>query len=174
MSNENIKLNSIMQTWGQIVSKTAFFVSKDFANTENLDNAEVINLFESTESQSITTTQLLKVLKYLYDNHRTQYRWFLLANEKVYVNIYSLQKISENTGPRDIVYTGQIQRDMSDVTSEYCLGDAGILLSQTALINIGTKLHECEKFSNLDWDAGLGSCINQTLGLSCFKLFSKV
>ena len=118
---------------------------------------------------------VLNVIEYIYNNHRSQYKWFLLSSERVYVNIYSLHEISDNAGPRDIVYTGHMSLEAGETPSHYCKSDAGVLLSQEGLVKLGSRLKDCAKTNgDPSWDSWLGKCINQTLGLSCFKIFSKV
>ena len=166
-------------TWGRTVSKTVIFVANNAnipaPNDKNMNNVQIVKLFDTIQNTHSTTAELFQVLRHLYENFRNEYKWFLITHEKIYVNIYSLHYIVNNAGFRDIIYTGS--SDSSDQKITYCSGDAGILLSQAGLWKLVSKLSECEKRKeviDLSWDAGLGQCINRSLGIGCFKPFSKV
>ena len=179
---DDIKLSikSITHTWGQTVSKLAIFLPKDLEGLEvGSEETQIVKLLEPSgdSPRPPSWSDLFSVVQYMYKNHHAnEYKWFLLTSERVYVNIYALHEISDNAGPRDIVYAGYTAGEATGEgpPSLYCRSEAGVLLSQEGLLKLGSKLSECRGVSGDPWDLWLGKCINQTLGLACFKIFSKV
>jgi hypothetical protein len=176
----DIDINLIQHTWAQTVSKTGFFISKnsEISNSkDNISSIEVNEIFNSL-SNEVTAKEIFQVLTYLSKHHGGLYKWFLLSNQNVYVNSYALHHISDNVGPKDIIYTGSVGVISTDDSirthlTQHCVGEGGVLLSQTALRKLSLRLSECRQFDDLQWDVGLGKCFNKTFGLACFKIFSK-
>ena len=109
-------------------------------------------------------------MKAIKESFITEYHWFLIVTESVYVSVKPLERLLAKMDPNETYYMGKV-----DSKDGYCLGGPGILLSQGALNRIVPQLQNCLNWTEgtVRGDQALGSCFDNTLHQSCFK-FGKV
>ena len=166
-------LSIAARTWGRTVSHLEIFVNKNTVALTVPPEVTVTKLYDGLQNDHPMTAELLQILKYLYNYRLNASKWFLLASEKVYINYYAFSDLLQSI-PSDVVYTGSATKTLSE-TITYCSGDAGVLISQLALVNLISKYEECEKWAQLySWDKGLGKCIETTSGCQCSSNVAEV
>ena len=168
-----VTLSTAARTWGRTVSHLEIFVNENTVALTVPPEVTVTKLYDGLQNDHPMTGELLQILKYIYNYRLNESKWFLLASEKVYVNYYAFSDLLQSISSH-VVYTGSPTKTLSE-TMTYCSGDAGVLISQLALVNLISKYEECEKWAQLySWDKGLGKCIETTSGCHCSSKVAEV
>lgn len=144
-----IRANAVFDTWGRdVAGKLAFFSShRDTAKTLKAPVVSLPNLDDSYPSPK----ESLKMIKYMYDHHIDEYEWFMLANDEVYVRNNKLVGFLRSFNSSDDIYLGhpeigaKKEKERLNLlpVGNYCMGEPGVILSRSALREVGPHLEHC-------------------------------
>ncbi|CAH1789084.1 unnamed protein product [Owenia fusiformis] len=132
-----------------------------------------------TEGRKYLSNKSFTAFKYLYNNHLSDFDWFLKADDDTYVIMENLKHFLKGFNPSDPLYFGHYfsgyfkGKLKVPVKQGYASGGAGYVISQEALRRmqeIGSKdtKYKCRRNTGFE-DGDIGICLenlNVTLGVS--------
>lgn len=161
----------LYETWGREVDKLVFFVGEDCIVPANLKYLPIVKLPGIPDNVYPPLRKTFAVLQYMYENHLGQFKWFIRADDDMYVRVRKLKELLTGMVSEEKVYLGRAgtgRRDDLDRLAllpheRYCMGGPGIFLSSSALQELGPHLANClnagmESYpSNTENEGGLPS-----------------
>ena len=182
---------AIEQTWAKdltVNSHLYFFVGED-CNISNpkLKHLPIIKIKDVRDNVYPPQKKVFAVLEHIHQRFGSKYKWFLRADDDVYVRVQELENLLDQLDWTKKVYMGhpgfgkaEDRRRLKLLPHEnYCMGGPGVVLSAPALGALEVHLSRCLKAvetynsrvgKNLGWyneDVELGRCVSRTVGISC-------
>lgn len=183
----------IYKTWGRDVgpnNELHFFVG-EYANTSHPDlkDLPIIKMKGLRDDVYPPMEKVFGILEYFHTQYGTQFRWFVRADDDVYIRIAELEAMLDKLEWTDRLYLGlpgygvESYRKVLKLLPEesYCMGGPSITLSATGLKALYPYLRKClnaalsynQKVPKDDgWyydDVELGRCASRTLGMKCSR-----
>lgn len=110
--------------------------------------------------------QLFCLLESVHKLYHSQYQWFFIGTDSVYLSMSCLERLLQTLGSSDtIVYMGRPHTEKG-----YCMGESGIILSQVALRQVVPHLQQCLEANLSAGDVALGACFESKLQKTCYKV----
>ena len=183
--------STVYDTWGADANQVIFFVGKDCnATSPYLRGLPLVRLPNVPDLPVNSVAKSFSVLKYVSDNYKNDFQWFLLANDNLYVHTDRLSNLLKQMDPSEKIYLGRAARGKDEEANKlsllphehYCLGSSGVVLSYELLQALSTRLEFClnAALSSLERDrergggrlsghadVELGRCISRQIGVQC-------
>lgn len=164
----------INRTWGQeIPGKLLFFVGQSENTTEV--NLPLIVLPVADDVYPPQRKAML-MLKYVYENYAERFRWFIRADDDVFIRGDNLIRLLRSINSSDDILLGhpgtgkkeEIGKLGLDDKSNFCIGGTGIILSQSVLKKVYPYLDHCSrKTATVHEDSEVGRCLRKFVGVQC-------
>ena len=179
--------STVYDTWGADVPQVLFFVGKNCCNASSLyvRGMPLVRLPNVPDIPVNTVAKYFSVIKYISDNYGSEFQWFLLANDNLYIRAARLANLLKQFDPSENIYLGRPARGKDkDVKKlfllpheHYCLGSSGVLLSHKLLQTLIPHLELClnavlsgkGQGSSGHPDVELGRCISRHIGVQCSR-----
>lgn len=166
---------AIRKTWGQdIPGKLIFFVGSSGNKTE-VDLPLVV--LPVADDVYPPQEKAMLMLKYVYENFGDSFRWFIRADDDVYINFNNLAQLltSISAGSDDVLLghpgigTNQERGKLGlEEQSNFCIGGTGIVMSRSVLQKVYPHLDYCiRNTATAHEDSEVGRCIRKFVGVQC-------
>ncbi len=141
----------LYETWGKEVDQLVFFVGEDCDVPADLRYLPIVKLPGIPDNVYPPLRKTFAVLQYMYDHHLSQFNWFIRADDDMYVRVKKLKELLSTMVPYQKVYLGRAGTGRKDDLDRlalfpherYCMGGPGIILSSSALRELGPHLTNC-------------------------------
>ena len=163
---------AVNRTWGSKAPSLFFFAAEGAAH----GNLPVIGL-PGVDDTYPPQKKVYRMLKYMHDNHLSDYNWFMRADDDIYVRVEHLIQFLSSLDPSKELYIGQpglgkpedLQRIKLQPHEHYCMGGPGVIFSRALLEKLGPHLENCLQHEVVSWneDLEVGRCISRRLGIQC-------
>ena len=185
---------AINQTWAREVrgnNQMYFFVGED-CNTKDirLKGMPIVKMKGIKDNIYPPQKKVFAVLKYIYEMYGEQYKWFVRADDDVYIRISPLEQMLLDLDWTESLFLGRPgwgkvedrQRLKLLPHENYCMGGPGVVFSAVTLKILTPYLDKCLEGINLynefhhsdeRWyneDVELGRCVSRTVGIHCTNL----
>ena len=181
--------SALYDTWGAEASQVLFFVGKDCnSSSPYLRGLPLVRLADVPDIPTNSIAKTFAAIKYINDNYVNDFRWFLLANDKLYVHTSRLGTLLDQLDSSEMIYLGRAARGKEEDAQKlsllpherYCLGSSGVVLSYKLLEALSSNLALCLSavvsasknggggFSS-HADVEVGRCISRQLGVQCSR-----
>ena len=164
---------AIHKTWAQdIPGKVIFFVGS--GDTTEVD----IPVVELPVGDDVYPPQekAMLMLKYVYEHYGDSFRWFIRADDDVYINSDNLVSLLTSISGNGDVLLGHPGIGTSEEKgklgleeeSNFCIGGTGIVMSRSVLKKVYPHLSHCIKHTaTAHEDSEVGRCIKKFVGVQC-------
>ncbi len=185
------RARTIYNTWAQDVgpkNQFVFFVG-EHSNTSHpaLKGLPIIKIAGIRDDLYPPLEKVFGILEYFYKEFGERFRWFVRADDDVYIRVDKLEAMLRKQDWTQRLYMGQRGRGMKIhqhilkllPTESYCMGGSSILFSAAGLKALYPHLGKCLKATfmynsrvskDMRWvhdDVEVGRCASRTLGLHC-------
>jgi len=185
---------AISQTWAKNVGKDNqlyFFVGEDCnIQHQSLKGLPIVKMKGIKDHVYPPQKKVFAVLKYVHKFYGKHYRWFVRADDDVYLRISTLEKMLYRLDWTEQLYIGhpgwgkEEDRERLKLLphENYCMGGPGIVFSANSLKGLASYLDKCltgvtvynkfhgQKEGWYNEDVELGRCVSRTLGIQCTNL----
>lgn len=185
------RVKAIYETWAQDVgsdSAVYFFVGEDCDTTHpDLKHLPIIKVHGVRDNVYPPQEKVFAVLAYVYLNFGVHFRWFVRADDDVYIRVKGLEAALGYHDSTELLYLGhpgygkkKDRERLKLLTHEnYCMGGPGIVFSAASLKALYPHLGRCliavEAYNHIwgrdiGWyneDVELGRCVSRCLGINC-------
>ena len=179
--------STVYDTWGAEVPQILFFVGRNCCNSTNsyVRGMPLVRLPNVADLPVNSVAKHFSVVKYISDNYGTQFQWFLLTNDNLYVRTARMANLLKQLDPSENIYLGRAARGKDKDAKKlsllphelYCLGSSGVVLSHRLLQTLTPHLELClnavmsgkGQGSSGHPDVELGRCISRHIGVQCSK-----
>ena len=183
----------IHKTWGRDVganNELYFFVGEN-ANTSHPDlkDLPIIKIKGMRDDVYPPMEKVFGVLEYFYTQYGDRFRWFVRADDDVYIRIAELEAMLNKLQWTDTLYLGlpgygveSYRRVLKLLPKEsYCMGGPSITFSAAGLKALYPYLRKCLNAAlsynqgvpkDDGWyydDVEIGRCASRTLGMKCSR-----
>ena len=182
---------AIYNTWASDVrmySKLYFFVGEDCNITHpHLKELAIIRVDGTRDNVYPPQRKVFAVLEYIYYHFGDDFKWFIRADDDVYIRMDRLESLLDRMEWSELIYMGHLGRGKAEDKErlkllkheDYCMGGPSIVFSTTALRALVPHLRRClmaiEAYNfKIGYDKGwynedveLGRCISRTTGIGC-------
>ncbi len=189
------RARAIYETWARDVrphSKLYFFVGEDCdISSPELAGFPIIKMPGVRDNIYPPQGKVFAVLEYMFLRFGEDFKWFLRADDDVYIRMDELDGLLDQLEWTEQLYLGQpgkgkpkdIKRLKLLPHENYCMGGPGVIFSATALVSLYPYLGKCleavqwynkGKRHALGWyneDVELGRCVSRTVGIDCSTMF---
>ncbi|ELT93724.1 hypothetical protein CAPTEDRAFT_42376, partial [Capitella teleta] len=116
------------------------------------------------------------MLKYMHDYYKDKYRFFMRADDDVYIKLDKLANFLHSINGSQALFIGQAGLGTSDEIGRmnlkpgenFCMGGPGMVLTRSTLNRVGPHINECVKnLYTSHEDVEVGRCIRKFAGVSC-------
>lgn len=170
----NTRAVAINKTWGRdIPGKVIFFVG----NTGNKTEVDLpLVILPVADDVYPPQKKAMLMLEYVYEHYRDSFRWFIRADDDVYINSVNLQALLISiSGSNDVLLghpgigtTEEKGKLGLEEESNFCIGGTGIVMSSSVLKKIHRHLDYCIKnTATAHEDSEVGRCIKKFVGVQC-------
>ena len=143
----------VYETWGREVDELMFFVGEDCVVPPDLDYLPIVKLEGIPDNVYPPLRKTFAVMQYMHDHYLNQFNWFIRADDDMYVRTKHLKQLLSKMLPYEKVYLGRAGTGRKDDLDRlyllsherYCMGGPGIMLSMSALRELGPHLADCLK-----------------------------
>ena len=181
------RAGSINATWGNLNYLTSDFSKRKieyFAKIPNEEikdypNMNVNNLMhidpDLDDKVYPPQQKAFSMLQHICENEIDQYKWYLRADDDVYVDVNGLEKLLDRIDSNRITYLGQPgmgwveHRDKLGLAGHnFCMGGPGVLFSNALLKKICPFIDRCKvEVESLEEDVELGRCVLKYADVEC-------
>ena len=168
----NTRGKAIYETWGKSAPMVTFFSGEGEPQT----TLPVVSL-PGVDDTYPPQKKVFRMLKYMYDNYIDEYKWFLRADDDVYVRVPQLIQFLNTLDSSKMIYMGQpgmgkpqdLERIKLRANEHYCMGGTGVIYSNTLLRRLAPHLDECltDVVVSYNEDLEVGRCISRKLDVQC-------
>jgi hypothetical protein len=189
---------TIYRTWGAGLKDVGeghnhifFFVGEDCKTDDpRLKNMPIVKLPGIQDDVYPPQKKVFAVLKYFHSQFAGQYKWFVRADDDVYIHVEKLESMLQEWDWTDALMLGHpgygIEKERKRLKllphEIYCMGGPSVVFSVTAVKALSPYLHQClaavehhnqgkarkEKWFNEDVE--LGRCASRTVGITCSQV----
>ena len=185
------RAKAIKETWAQDLgpnNRLYFFVGEDCDTSDRkLRHLPIIKVSGVRDNVYPPQEKVFSVLSYVYQHFGEEYKWFIRADDDVYIRVRELETMLDSLDWMEKLYIGhpgygknEDRRRLKLLAHEnYCMGGPGVVFSATALSALTVHLMRCLKAvesynskwgKDIGWyneDVELGRCISRTVGINC-------
>ena len=165
---------AIHKTWGRdIPGKVIFFVG----NTANKTEVDIpLVVLSVADDVYPPQEKAFLMLKYVYENYGDSFRWFIRADDDVYIDNDNLGALLISLPGSDDVLLGHPGIGTSEEEgklgleeqSNFCIGGTGIVMSKSVLRKVYPHLDYCIKNTVTQHeDSEVGRCLRKFVGVQC-------
>ena len=168
----NTRGKAIFETWGKSAPMITFFSGEGESRT----TLPVVSL-PGVDDTYPPQKKVFRMLKYMHDNYINEYKWFLRADDDVYVRVPQLIQFLNTLDSSKMIYMGQpgmgkpqdLERIKLRADEHYCMGGTGVIYSNTLLRRLAPHLDEClaKVVVSYNEDLEVGRCISRRLDVQC-------
>jgi len=145
------RAKSLYSTWGKNIDKLIFFVGEDCNISADIAYLPIVKLDGIPDQVYPPLKKTFAVMQYMYDHHRSEFSWFMRADDDMYLRVEKLKNLLSQIHPYDRVYMGRAGTGRKDDLGrllllpheKYCMGGPGIIISTTTLRELGPHLSNC-------------------------------
>jgi len=165
------RATAINDTWGQLVPKIMYFGQPD----RHYQGMDIKTLDGVDDSVYPPLQKSFKMLQYVCDNHIDEFKWFMRADDDVYVDVPALEKLLAQIDSNRMTYMGQpgmgwpgIRDKLGLEGHNFCMGGPGVLINRAALKALCPYIPQClaDVVSPED-DVEIGRCVTKYLHIEC-------
>lgn len=180
------RAKAVFETWGQDVTQVLFFVGSDCNISQpGIKGMPIVKLPGIPDSVYPPQKKVFAMLKYMQDHYIDDFKWFMRADDDVYVRGGRLEALLAQMDPNERVYLGRagtgraedIKRLELRNYERYCMGGPGVILSRASLRALAPHLDYClsaveqyNRHGSHTWfneDVELGRCVSRTINIQC-------
>ncbi len=185
------RAQAIHDTWAQDMgfnNQLYFFVGEDCdISHHGLQHLPIIKVSGVRDNVYPPQEKVFSVLAYIYQRFGEEYRWFIRADDDVYIRVQEVETMLDALDWREKMYIGHPgygkDKDRKRLKllphENYCMGGPGVVFSGAALQALTVHLKRCLKAiasynskwgQDIGWyneDVELGRCISRTIGINC-------
>lgn len=180
------RAKAVFETWGRDVTQVVFFVGSDCnISHPGIKGLPIVKLEGIPDSVYPPQKKVFGMLKYMQDHYIDDFKWFMRADDDVYVRGGRLEALLAQMDPNERVYLGRagtgraedIKRLELRKYERYCMGGPGVVLSRAALRALAPHLDYClsavEQYNRqgshtwFNEDVELGRCVSRTINIQC-------
>lgn len=180
------RAKAVFETWGQDVTQVLFFVGSDCNISQpGIKGMPIVKLPGIPDSVYPPQKKVFAMLKYMQDHYINDFKWFMRADDDVYVRGGRLEALLAQMDPNEQVYLGRagtgraedIKRLELRNYERYCMGGPGVILSRASLRALAPHLDYClnaveqyNRHGSHTWfneDVELGRCVSRTINIQC-------
>lgn len=165
---------AIHKTWARdIPGKVIFFVG----NSDNKTEVDIpLVVLPVADDVYPPQEKAMLMLKYVYEHYVDCFRWFIRADDDVYINSDNLGALLISISSRDDVLLGHPGIGTTEEKgklgleeqSNFCIGGTGIVMSRSVLKKVYPHLDHCIKHTaTAHEDSEVGRCIKKFVGVQC-------
>jgi len=171
---------AIHQTWGNLAKRIYYFADYDESeitpeNNSVLETMKIITLPNVNDNIYPPQKKMFEMLKYFCENHLNEYKFFLRADDDVYIDIPSLTQFLNTIDSNRLIYMGQPglgwfghREELGLNGHNFCMGGPGVILSRAAMLDLCPKLDDCvNEVVSKEEDVELGRCVRKYVGIEC-------
>ena len=169
----NTRAVAIYKTWAQdIPGKVIFFLG----HTGNKTKVDIPCVVLPVDDVYPPQEKAMMMLKYVYEHYGDSFRWFIRADDDVYINRDNLVSLLTSIAVNDDVLLGHPGIGTNEEKgklgleeeSNFCIGGTGIVMSRSVLKKVYPHLDHCIKnTATAHEDSEVGRCIKKFVGLQC-------
>lgn len=189
------RATTIYNTWAMALNegdnRLVFFVGEDCNISDpHLTKMPIIKLPGIHDDVYPPQEKVFAVLEYIHHKFGKKYRWFIRADDDVYIHMAKLESMLQGWEWTEELMLGhpgfglkEDRRRLQLLPHEnYCMGGPGVVFSATALEALSPHLSRClgavEHFNQQakegdGWyneDVELGRCVSRTIGIGCSQV----
>lgn len=162
-------------TWARTFPGKVVFFTSETTDGVYLSGIEVVALRGVTNVSSAQKKAFL-MLKYMYDHHIDDFRFFTRAVDDTYIKSDALTKFLHSVNSRISPVIGSTDQRMKGDSEKlgihsgenYCMGGPGMVIPQEILRKTGPNIKYCLKNMVSAWeDVELGRCFKRVANASC-------
>lgn len=185
------RARAIFQTWAKDVpesSRLSFFVGEDCDISDpSLEGMPIIRVNGIRDDIYPPQRKVFAILRYIHIYYGDQFKWFIRADDDVYVRVRALEEMLYNFDWTKLLFLGhpgrgkkKDRRRLKLLSHEnYCMGGPGVVFSAATLEALVPYLYKCllgldlynqQRIPEEGWyneDVELGRCVSRTLGIGC-------
>lgn len=168
------RAEAVYRTWGSLLNGSiSFFVG---SGKSILYDLPVVVLSDVVDDEYPPRRKSFAMLKFLHRRHGKHFRWFLRADDDLFVDVRRLETLLFSLNSSQWGYIGHPGTGRSwevgnlglPDESPYCMGGPGVLLSRDVLVALSGILSECERNTvSGHEDSELGRCVYNATRLTC-------
>ncbi|XP_065883291.1 chondroitin sulfate synthase 1-like isoform X3 [Dysidea avara] len=168
----NTRGQAIYETWGKLAPGVTFFSGEG----EYKGTLPVVSL-PGVDDTYPPQKKVYRMLKYMHDNYIDEYKWFLRADDDVYIRVPQLVQFLNTLDSSKMVYMGQpgmgkpedLERIQLHANEHYCMGGTGVIYSNKLLKRLAPHLEDClaNVVVSYNEDLEVGRCISRRLDVQC-------
>ena len=167
------RATTVHDTWGHYAPKIQYFTAE---NTTVQSPLPIVKL-QKVEDVYPPIIKAFRMLRYIYDHHINDFKWFMRADDDVYVRVPQMIEFLSTLDYNQDLYIGSpglgIKEDVDIIKfyphENFCMGGSGVVFSQALLRKLGPILDDCLKnvcITKIE-DVEIGRCISRKLGIQC-------
>ena len=165
---------AIHKTWAQDVpGKVIFFIG----NTGNKTEVDIpLVVLPVADDIYPPQEKAMIMLKYVYKHYGDSFRWFIRADDDVYINSDNLGSLLISISSNDDILLGHPGFGTNEEKgklgleeqSNFCIGGTAIVMSRSVLKKVYPHLDHCIKNTATEHeDSEVGRCIRKFVGVQC-------
>ncbi|KAH7643770.1 chondroitin sulfate synthase 1-like protein [Dermatophagoides farinae] len=167
------RAQTIYDTWGRdLPGDVLFFTSSNQKTNSNLPFVALPQVDDSYPPQK----KSFFMFKFMNDYFGDRYKFFMRADDDVFVNVERLKNFLESLNSSESIYIGQTgvgnkeefgQLNL-DSHDNFCMGGPGVIISFKSLAKIASNVKYClQNLYSTHEDVEIGRCLRQFAGISC-------
>lgn len=162
-------------TWARTIPGKVVFFTSETTDEVYLSGIEVVALRGVTDVSPAQKKAFL-MLKYMYDRHVDEFRFFTRTADDVYIKSDAFVKFLHSVNSRGSPVIGSTGQEMKGDWEKlglrsgenYCMGGPGMVIPQEVLRKTGPNIKYCLKNMFSAWeDVELGRCFGRVANASC-------
>lgn len=168
------RAKTIRETWAQTTdSIKVIFFSGEKGNTSV--DFELVRLPEVDDIYP-PQKKSFYMLKYVYERYIGEFRWFVRADDDVYIRSEMLSEVLLRFNSSEDLLIGQAGVGKSHEKGKlglldgdnFCIGGVGVIMSQSIVRKVAPYLLTClNQTASLHEDVELGRCVRKHVGVMC-------
>lgn len=166
---------AVRQTWMKSIPGNVLFFSSEGSENEAPSGLPVIGLKKVDDSYP-PQKKAFMMLKFMHDHFLHKFKYFMRADDDVYVRGDRLGQLLHSINGSRIVYLGQtgrgkrkdVRRLYLSSSENFCMGGPGVVFSQRTLALVVSNLGACLKnLYTTEEDVEIGRCVAKFAGVPC-------
>lgn len=170
------RARGVWETWGRnIPGRLVFFTGRMNHSSYYKQDMPIIQLDVQDDTYPPQRKSFI-MLKYVYENFLQRYKWFIRADDDVYMRIDRLGSYLKRLDSSEDIVIGQPgvgnKREVGKLglgkNDNFCLGGPGIIMTSNVLKKTGPHLLHClNETASFHEDVEVGRCIRRFGGVMC-------
>ena len=167
------RVHTVNCTWAEQAKGNLWYFIGDTNVSSELPE-DVVVLRGVPDDQYPPQWKVFSMLQYFHAHSLHRYKWFMKADDDLYVRVTRLEALLRSLDHRQPLYLGQPGFGGAEgltplvAGGRFCMGGPGIVLSQGLLLRLGPQLAGCLRSAVTSHeDVELGRCIAEQTGVLC-------